>query len=1398
MLSFLRKATLLTAAALLSTGAVLGARPLTFTANVIASADSKAKGIYEIRSTDGKVSVSPLYLDEKINANGGGTVVDGIFHYIRWTEAIGFVFPYYHAISMEDGSEVGYSESIHSNDKSYFATDLAYRPADGKVYGIFFNSDQTGYVLATIDYPKLEKKDVGSLAEKIIALACDKSGRLLGFGADGKLYKVSHENGALEAIGATGVIPSTKISSATTDPVSGEIYWSVTLSDNSTHIYKVDAATGKAGEYAMLPAGEELVGLYIAPPAAADGAPAEITGLSASFPAGAMDGTVSFILPSLTYGGDALGNMECEYTVFINDVKAASGKNTAGAKVNCNVKATEDGFNTIRVYASNSTGNGPQSKTKLYIGYDTPLAPEKVILAQADNGLSLSWSYYESTTGINGGYVDTANLAYYITDAGDQAVAGPVSGNSYLIKIEGDETRVLSYKVSADNHGKRGAAKESNIVTVGSGASLPYNNDLSSQALFDELTIDDANNDGTKWTYNSAAKTAYIATSKAANDWILTPAIKLQPGKKYKLGFKVKNNNRTRQETVGAGYRSADNEYTLVYNDSQLETGTDWHELSAEFEVSAEGEYRLGVHAASPKSKNRLILDYIKVEEVKTANIPDCVGDFKATPGEKGALTATVSFTAPVKDTGGNALTEIDKVVVLRNGNKVFEKATVKAGEKIKFTDKPNKSGLCTYTAYAESASGKGKESEIKIWVGIDIPKKPGNVSLKEINGKYELSWSNPSETGVNGGYVEPEKLSYNIYKIKKSDVVKKDYTGLTFTTDAETTGEQDLLYYGVSATSESGEGNFSVSNILIKGANYRLPFAESFTDGTLSTFWWDEATGKRGFGIEEVQSSDNDHGSVYFTAAAPGDEAMLRTGKVDISKAKNPTLTFWYYSYPQKPVNLVIESMDLNEQKTNQLKTIDYRNESGSEGWKRAVVSLKGVKSPAVIQFHAICGDNTTAVAFDDVHIRDSYNSDLSVAIDCPAAVYPGVETKVKVTVENVGLEDASDVSVKLNAHGMKCLEKMIEKIATDNSVTVEFVFHSPLKATGSIEFTAEAIYAGDENEANNTAKGSPVKVLEPECPAVTISGAKTSEGFTLNWSMPSDLSHNSKESFETYEVWKNEMKGWKSVDIDKKPTVAARGIVWEGAEKANAFFVFNTDKCGQDVNSSQYTVFKPRTGVQYLACFGVQSGNCDDWLISPALSGRKQVVSFFAKSISDVYREKFEILYSTKDNPSTTDFTVYTTVNAAENIWTRYNAELPAGARHFAIRMISSSGSTFALLVDDVEFEGTDWVPETYDIWRDGEKVASVKAGQNSWTDVSGNENSIYSVSVRYEGGSCSRLSNKVSAKSGINDIDIDNESVFRVYNLQGVKVAASKEEYDTLPAGLYIVNGEKRIKR
>ena len=120
------------------------ARDLVFTANILSSSDNKAVGIYDFTPSGTTLTAVPRFTGPTINGNGGGVVSDDVYHYIRWTEAIGFIFPYYHAVSLEDGSQVAYSESIHSNDQSYFATDLAYNARDGKIYGVFYNSDRTG------------------------------------------------------------------------------------------------------------------------------------------------------------------------------------------------------------------------------------------------------------------------------------------------------------------------------------------------------------------------------------------------------------------------------------------------------------------------------------------------------------------------------------------------------------------------------------------------------------------------------------------------------------------------------------------------------------------------------------------------------------------------------------------------------------------------------------------------------------------------------------------------------------------------------------------------------------------------------------------------------------------------------------------------------------------------------------------------------------------------------------------------------------------------------------------------------------------------------------------------------------------------------------------------------
>lgn len=1401
-----RKRVCLLIAAVMMCCQMYSARPFSFMGNVVSSDDSKACGIYEFTlNGDSSFDVAPRYTAKEIYANGGGVVVDGVFHYIRWTEAIGFVFPYYHALDLESGKQIAYSDEIHSNDRSYFAMDLAYNVVDKCVYGIFYNSDQTGYALATIDYSTLTRKDIGTLPEKLVALAADASGRVYGFGADGVLYSVSTIDATLSAIGSTGEVPSTKMSSAAVDPVTDELYWSVTLPDGSAHIYNVDKTTGKTSEIGTLSGADELVGLYIAPPAASDNAPDRAVSLEAVFPAGAMSGTVNFVMPGLTYGGVTLSG-ELDYRVEIGGIVVASGKAMAGAMVSCPVVVPVEGMAEIVVIVSNGHGDGPKSRIETFVGYGVPEAPADVVLEKGETGLKLSWTYSGISVAPDGGYVDIPGLTYYVVDTDGNDLGGPVSATEYTIEVTDGGMRIVRYGVVAVNHGKRGPSAMSNSVTVGSTVAMPYKNDFSTEERFGEMKIDDANGDGTKWTYNAAQQNVYIPTSKAADDWILTPPVALKKGGRYKLAFAAKNNNRNRQETVGSGIvAEGTTDYKMVKEGEKLPSGTDMHDFSDEFEVEADGLYRVGVRAMSAARMNRLVVDYISVEELASTALPDSVTGFIVTAAPRGALSATVSFNAPVADMQGNRLeSAIDSIVVRRGDVTVFKKTDVAPGEKIDMEDQVSASGFVEYSAVAVMAGSEGRMATVKAYVGVDVPQAPVDVRAREKDGHIELTWSvAPGDTGVNGGYVDADALTYNIYKILKSNVVRSGVTGNSLEIDEALDGEQDYIYYGISAVSEAGEGNPTVSNILVKGDPYTLPFVESFPDAMPKWFWWSEATGTNGFDLDNSVSHDGDYGSVYFYAAKAGDEAMLRSGKISLAGSESPVMTFWYYAYPGHKGQLYVESMDLNEQVTEILYSVDYSNIDGTEGWRRAEVDLKALKdkAPMVYQFRAVGLDTRTPIAFDDVRFMDQRIHDLAVGIDCPAAAYPGDKVKVAVSVDNVGLADAGAFAVSVkSADGVVLAEKECAPLASGSVAVVDFDVIVPVLARETFAFSAAVDYSADENMANNTVSGKPLSVLEPECPGVLLTGEYAGNGVKLMWNEPADLLHHAQESFETYAAWTAGMGGWQSVDVDKQNTVATQGIQNPIAEKPGAFFVFNTDKCGQDVESGIYNVFKARTGVQTAACYGVQSGKDDDWLISPLLSGREQTISFFARSISNAYRENFEILYSLSENPTTSDFVRYTAIQNAENMWTRYMAKLPEGTKYFAIHLVSEASATYALLVDDVEYDGADWIVEGYDVYCNGMLRESVGRDVTSLEIESGNDYGAdsWQVCVRYAGGACSRLSNEYRPSSGIDDTAADISEECVVYNLYGIRVADDAEGFRRLPSGMYICNGKKIFKR
>lgn len=105
-------------------------------------------------------------------------------------------------------------------------------------------------------------------------------------------------------------------------------------------------------------------------------------------------------------------------------------------------------------------------------------------------------------------------------------------------------------------------------------------------------------------------------------------------------------------------------------------------------------------------------------------------------------------------------------------------------------------------------------------------------------------------------------------------------------------------------------------------------------------------------------------------------------------------------------------------------------------------------------------------------------------------------------------------------------------------------------------------------------------------------------------------------------------------------------------------------------------------------MSCGIRRKGNCQRrWLISPELSGEAQTVSFYIKSVTMAYEERFRVLYST-DTKSTSDFVKVATANyyTPNSLWRRFSVKLPEGAKYFAIHCISEDA--FGLMVDDITY--------------------------------------------------------------------------------------------------------------
>lgn len=264
---------------------------------------------------------------------------------------------------------------------------------------------------------------------------------------------------------------------------------------------------------------------------------------------------------------------------------------------------------------------------------------------------------------------DNSGLKDYVMTY--DALSGTLSSeNALFANAATDKIYYLTY--ITDITITKDTPTESEATTGDPIDALPYSNALASADDFGVFGVLDSNADGKTWDYSDSYGAYYSYSSSAvADDWLISPAIKLEAGKKYHFAIdaKVAGANFPERFEVLLGTEAKASALTQSVIAATEVTAIEYVTYeNAAVEVAETGYYHFGIHAISDADMFRLMVANFLVEAAPEPTAPAAVTDFAVAQTE-GKLEAVVSFKAPTKTVAGDDLTDLTKIDVLRDGN---------------------------------------------------------------------------------------------------------------------------------------------------------------------------------------------------------------------------------------------------------------------------------------------------------------------------------------------------------------------------------------------------------------------------------------------------------------------------------------------------------------------------------------------------------------------------------------------------------------------------------------------------------------------------------------------------------------------------------------------------------
>lgn len=1077
---------------------------------------------------------------------------------------------------------------------------------------------------------------------------------------------------------------------------------------------------------------------------------------SINFEKNNLTGTITFSAPEYTYYGVAIGNTPMDVTLKIDDKVIFEGKMNAKEIKTVDATLTE-GLHTLSLVCAIDGMQSPERTKIFYTGNDTPLAPTNLKLT----GDMLTWTA-PGNVGVNGGYVDTDLFEYDVYIDNAQQNIAPVEDTEFKLRLNRKLNR-CKIEVVASVNGKSSQRASINEV-IGNALNLPASF-APTKDQFNLFTVINSNGDNQAW-YQSNINEGDLSYPAAvftigyfvdADDWIVLPPLNFTDGNAlYNFAFELASPgaNDTSEESFEIYIGKQSNaesllEGTCIYKRDLYAKGTEslWDDHSYNFAIQEPGTYYIGLHCYSSKerkSAGMYLRNFsVKAVEGQTTMAPGDSDNVTITPSDFGDQSAQLHITIPSKDMGGNPL-DPDKEVTYKvyceqTGDKA--EGAGKPGDVINvICDANGMDGFADFCYTPSNEYGSGYTRVARVYVGIDKPLPPVNIQGEPFDNNLgiKITWEAPGNVGVNGGYVNVNGLSYNIYTRSGISYYKIGNTSDLYTNFELGAGSTKLDDYYVGPVSVNSAGE-SVGSMFVQeqlGVPYESPVKEFWNStgftmnpytytmtGPFQQSQWENTSVPQAFG-EKFANAQCQQGALFSYSMGGHTETQLNLPKISTLNLPRGVFSLRYWDYSDTPELRILARRP--GQLTSKLVHTFIPHNPARGTWNEESFTLpEDLLNCSWVQFSiqaSLVGGEDEYLVLDTWAVYPDCDYDLSVtSFTGSSQAAFGDKLNYNCLVTSSGTERVSGtLTVDLVDENGKVYATDMSQISNLPSLNV-FERNVSFEITGEFKdvnkLYARATVTSDDDELpENNVRQIEVTIKSAQIPAVSdLKGNRTDKGVNLTWTQPT-CTYGDYDNFEYYPAFENVDKigEWQNIDQDQKtPAEMGSGslaIKWEGSDKPSAWTVVDAEALSLQSDPRAYAL----SGKQYLMARSASipdnedptNYQSSDWLISPEIKGGS-LLTFWVNALS-TDTEYFEIWYSTTGTELGTISKLRPDVcgdfkgrkpysKSGSDTWEFISYQIPTNAKYVAIRHTSYDG--LAIMIDDLSITPVELFEATAD---------------------------------------------------------------------------------------------------